>query len=98
MAFTACAVDETWEVDVDTSSASVGSMTLSARMVDDELTGSAASVTVNKLGTECDSSSARADTFANSSTTGVPPWIVCTSVQLTNIGTTYQNDDITLRK
>ena len=96
VAFTACGVDETWEVDVDTSSAAVGSMTLSARMVDDDLTGSAASITVNKLGTECDSESARADTFANTSTTGIPPWIICTSLQLSNIGTTYQNDDITL--
>ena len=95
-AFTACAVDETWEVDVDTSTQLIGTITISARMVDGEIIGSPASVTVNKLGTECDSAAARADTFANSSTTMAPPWIVCTSLQLSNIGTTYQNDDITL--
>lgn len=94
--YSACGADKTWSAIVDTSGASTGNLTIQARMDDDGVIGNPATVVVNKVSTACDSASARADTFANTSTTGVPPWEICTQLQLSNISSTNQNDDFTL--
>ncbi|MEO0334858.1 MAG: GLUG motif-containing protein [Pseudomonadota bacterium] len=95
-AFSVCDLDETWTVEIDTSALPVGDVLVEARMIDGDVIGNAASRTLSKFSTACDDESAREDTFANSNTTGVPPWEICTTTQLGNIGTTYQNDDFEL--
>ena len=95
-AFSVCGVDQTWSVTLDTSSAAIGDITIYVRMVDGEVIGNPATRVLNKFSTACDTETARSDTFANTSTTGVPPWQICTPTQLSNIGNTYRNDDVEL--
>lgn len=93
-AFSVCGVDLTWQTTLDTSSVPAGTVSIDASLVDGDTVGNPATRTFTKTSTACDTEIARSDTFANFSTTGVPPWQICTPTQLANIGTAYQGDDI----
>ncbi len=91
---TVCQADKTWTLDVDLSSAPVGSVTVSAVLVGSpnaqgEIFRSTPSSRVfNKLTSDCDSATSRAAVFANISSGGdgvAVPYTICTPTQLSNI-------------
>lgn len=85
-----CGSDKTWSTTVNFVGAPTGSVRVEARLIDDtyNLVGNPAVRYLNRISNACDSSAARADTYANFSTGGdgnATPWIVCTSNQWANI-------------
>jgi hypothetical protein len=82
--FTACQANNTWEANVDVSTAAVGTVTVNAYLVEDDNESAVAVRTLNKTSADCDTSAARAAVFAAGDGVGTP-YSICTAAQLNNI-------------
>lgn len=85
-----CDITLTWTVTLDLAGLPIGTVNLSAQMIDEALneSGTPATLSLNKTSVACDLASARADTFGNFSTGGdggTVPWVICTTTQMNNL-------------